>query len=55
LNAPNKISFCPTSDVLRLMHTDYESMKSRFIYGDPLDFEKLIRRLGTLQERFRAI
>ena len=55
LNAPDKISFCPTGKILDLMRADYENMKSSFIYGNSLEFDELIKRLQTLQERFRAI
>ena len=55
LNAPDKISFCPTGKIMALMRADYESMKSSFIYGNPLDFDELMKRLEILQERFRAI
>ena len=55
LNAPDKISFCPTGNILDLMRADYENMKSGFIYGNPLEFDELIKRLQTLQERFRAL
>lgn len=55
LNAPDKISFCPTGKTLELMRADYENMKSGFIYGNPLEFDELIKRLQVLQERFHAI
>ena len=55
LNAPDKISFCPTGDAINLMRADYENMKSSFIYGNPLEFDELMNRLKILQERFRAI
>lgn len=35
--------------------SDYDSMKSSFIYETPLDFDKLIQRLEELQFRFRQI
>lgn len=34
---------------------DYKAMKKSFIYGKALDFDVLIERLKTLQDRFRAI
>ena len=55
LNAPDKITFCPTGSILNLLRSDYQNMKSSFIYGTPLDFDELMSRLATLQERFRAI
>ena len=55
LNAPDKISFCPIGKILELMRADYANMKSGFIYGNPLEFDELTKRLQTLQERFRAI
>ena len=33
----------------------YKAMKKSFIYGKALDFDVLIERLKTLQDRFRAI
>lgn len=30
-------------------------MKSSFIYGNPLDFDALLKRLEELQKRFRQM
>ena len=55
LDMPDMISFCPSGEILNRLRSDYENMKSSFIYGNPLDFEMLIRRLEELQARFRQI
>lgn len=34
---------------------DYENMQSSFIYGNPIDFDSLIRRIEELQERFHLL
>lgn len=52
---PNAISFCPIGDILIKMNEDYQNMKSSFIYGTPLEFDELIKRLEELQNRFRSI
>lgn len=54
LDSRDKIVFCPTGDILQKMRVDYENMKSSFIYGNPLEFDELIKRLEELQERFRG-
>lgn len=53
LDAPDKISFCPTGDLFKQMRADYNNMKSSFIYGKTLEFDELMKRLELLQERFR--
>ena len=55
LDAPDKIVFCPTGDVLQKMRSDYENMKYSFIYGNLLEFDELLKRLEELQERFRCV
>ena len=55
LNMPDKISFCPTGELANRFRSDYDSMKSSFIYETPLDFDKLIQRIEELQFRFRQI
>ena len=55
LNMPDKISFCPSGELANRFRSDYDSMKSSFIYETPLDFDKLIQRLEELQFRFRQI
>ena len=55
LNMPDKISFCPSGDIISRFRNDYEDMKKSFIYGNPLDFDSLLQRLEVLQKRFRQI
>ena len=55
LDMPNMISFCPSGEILNRFRSDYENMKSSFIYGNPLDFDLLIKRLEELQIRFRQM
>ena len=55
LDMPEKIAFCPQGDLLERFRSDYENMKSSFIYGNPMNFEGLIKRIEELQERFRSL
>ena len=55
LDMPNMISFCPSGEILNRFRSDYENMKSSFIYGNPLDFDLLIKRLEELQVRLRRL
>ena len=55
LNMPDKISFCPSGDIIGRFRNDYENMKTSFIYGNPLDFDSLLQRIEELQKRFRQI
>jgi len=55
LDMPDKISFCPVGEIQNKFHSDYENMKSSFIYGYPLDFNALLERLEELQKRFRQM
>lgn len=55
LDMPNMISFCPSGEILNRFRSDYENMNSSFIYGNPLDFDLLIKRLEELQVRFRQM
>lgn len=56
-DAPDRIQFVPTGEILKEMRKDYEdNMVNSFIYGDNgLTFDELISRLSTLQERFHSI
>ncbi len=55
LDMPDKITFCPQGGLLERFRSDYENMKSSFIYGNPMDFDSLIRRIEELQERFHLL
>lgn len=55
LDFPATIMFCPVGEMREKIGEDYKKMCSSFIYGKPLDFDKLMERLETLQNRFRKI
>lgn len=55
LDLPERIVFCPTGEVRERLRTDYDNMRSSFIYGDALEFDELIKRIEELQERFRSL
>ena len=48
---PENIRFVPPDTVIKKWETDYEEMKGSMIYGQPLNFDKLIKRLTELQNR----
>lgn len=52
---PDRITFCPTGQLLDRMAEDYRNMTSSFIYGTPPDFDTLIARIRELQDRFRHL
>lgn len=52
---PNRINFCPSKDLLDDWRKDYENMQSSFIYGSSLPFDKLMKRMEELRDRFRQI
>ena len=55
LDMPDKIAFCPSGDILNRLRSDYDNMRASFIYGQPLDFDNLIKRIQELQLRFRTV
>lgn len=55
LDNHDTIAFCPTGEIRKKMQVDYEAMKESMIYGEKLDFDALMSRLETLQQRFRAV
>ena len=55
LDMPDKIAFCPQGDLMERFRADYENMKSSFIYGNPIEFDSLIRRIEELQDRFHLL
>ena len=55
LDMPDKIAFCPQGELLERFRADYENMQSSFIYGNPIDFDILIKRIEELQERFHPL
>lgn len=52
---PSKISIIPPDKVIKDYEKDYETMTSFMIYGEPLKFEQLIKRLLELQTRINGI
>lgn len=54
-HCPDKIKIIPPETVIKQWETDYLAMSQNMIYGDTLNFDKLIGRLQELQERINAI
>lgn len=52
---PNKISIIPPDPVMKDYEKDYEAMTSFMIYGDPLKFDHLVKRILELQTRINGI
>ncbi len=51
---PSKIKIIPPDEVLKDFERDYEAMTSFMIYGEPLKFDHLIKRLLQLQIRING-
>jgi predicted nucleotidyltransferase component of viral defense system len=52
---PANIKFIPPDSILKMWDADYEEMKSSMIYGQFLEFDKLIIKLTELQKRINGI
>ena len=52
---PGKIKIIPPDPVFKEWERDYQAMTQNMIYGDPLNFHNLIKRVQELQERINAI
>lgn len=52
---PANIKFIPPDSIIKMWEADYEEMKGSMIYGQPLEFDKLINRLTELQKRINKI
>ncbi|MGH2553858.1 MAG: nucleotidyl transferase AbiEii/AbiGii toxin family protein [Chitinophagaceae bacterium] len=52
---PNKIKIIPPETVIKEWEKDYQAMTQNMIYGDPLNFDKLIKRIQELQKRINEI
>lgn len=52
---PSKIRIVPPETIIKDYEKDYEEMTKFMIYGEPLTFEKLIKRLSELQARINGI
>lgn len=52
---PSKIKIIPPDTVIKEWEKDYQAMTQNMIYGDPLNFDNLIKRIKELQKRINAI
>lgn len=52
---PENIKFVPPDNLLALWEKDYQDMQESMLYGEPLNFNELIKRLTALQKRINAI
>jgi hypothetical protein len=52
---PANIKFIPPDSIIKMWEADYEEMKGSMIYGQLLEFDKLINRLTELQKRINEI
>ena len=52
---PNKISIIAPDTVIKDYEKDYEAMTSFMIYGEPLKFDHLMKRILELQTRINGI
>jgi hypothetical protein len=50
-----KICLIPPPEVFDEWKQDYEKMQNTMIYGNSLSFDKLLKRMEELQERFRNV
>ena len=51
----SKIKIIPPDTVIKEWEKDYQAMTQNMIYGDPLNFDNLIKRIQELQKRINAI
>lgn len=54
-HTPENIKFVPPTELLPLWERDYQEMKENMIYGEPLEFDILIKRISELQKRINTI
>lgn len=52
---PSKINIIPPIDIIKEWEEDYQTMTQNMIYGEPLKFESLIKRIRELQQRINEI
>jgi Nucleotidyl transferase AbiEii toxin, Type IV TA system len=52
---PSKTKIIPPDTVINEWEKDYQAMTQNMIYGDPLNFDNLIKRIQELQKRINAI
>ena len=52
---PANIQIVPSDELKPAFETDYNEMKESFIYGKPLAFGELMKKMEELQEQFHSI
>lgn len=52
---PENIKFVPPDNLLPLWESDYQDMRESMLYGQPLNFDELIKRLRELQKRINKM
>ncbi|MDL2257297.1 nucleotidyl transferase AbiEii/AbiGii toxin family protein [Bacteroidales bacterium OttesenSCG-928-I14] len=52
---PQTISFVPPAEIMSKWKEDYTFMQANMIYGDSIEFDKLIERITDLNKQFREI
>jgi predicted nucleotidyltransferase component of viral defense system len=52
---PSKIKIIPPREIIKEWEKDYQTMAKNMIYGEPLSFDALIKRIEELQKRVNEI
>lgn len=52
---PDKIKIIPPKEIIKEWEKDYQTMAKNMIYGEPLSFDALIKRIDELQNRINTI
>ena len=52
---PANIQIVPREELMSAYEADYNEMKESFIYGQPLAFGELMKKIMSLQEQFRTL
>jgi len=52
---PSRIKIIPPDPVIKEWEKDYQTMTENMIYGEPLKFDSLIKRIMELQKRINDI
>lgn len=52
---PATIQIVPSDELMSSYEADYNEMKESFIYGQPLAFGELMKKIMSLQEQFRTL
>jgi hypothetical protein len=55
VHSPQEIIIIPPSEIMSAWENDYKIMRESLIQGDSIEFDELISRITTLQERVRNI